>query len=126
MLARAVTRTGCEPAENIKFSIPNAARAGRAEIARSLAPKAILLHRVGVDPKQFRNLAAIKRAAFRGVGEQLAKLVEGHFGHRSSLSTARLLIEVLAATANAGLGFSADAPEATGGPPYTGQGGPVS
>ncbi len=119
MLARAVTRAGREPAQNIEFGIPNAARAGRAEIARPLPTEAILLHRVRVDAEQFGNLAAIKRTALRGVGEQLAKLLEGHFGHRSSLPTARLLIEVPVAAANAGLGFSADAPESTDGPPYT-------
>ena len=73
--ARALTSAGSEPAQNIKFGIPNAAGAGRAEIARAFAAEAILLHRVRMDAEQFGNLglaAAAYNAGPRRVQDWLA------------------------------------------------------
>ena len=76
LFARAVTSAGSEPAQHVEFGIPTAACSGRAEIARPVASKAILVHSVGMDTEYLGNLVTRQWAALWGVGEQLAKLLK--------------------------------------------------
>jgi hypothetical protein len=81
LLACAALGAGGEPRKNISLCVPDTSSARRAKEARAFASEAILGHGAGVDLKKLSNLLAIEGAALRGVGEQLAKLLERQIGH---------------------------------------------
>lgn len=69
--AGALASTGGQPGEHIALRVPTPPSTGRAEMARAITTKPVLIYRIGMDAENLGDLFCVEGTPFGRVPEQL-------------------------------------------------------